>query len=231
MYTVAVPPGALLRRPATPFNVPRKKLPMSTSLQSALAQVSEEFAQKVFGLIRTAFVAELSNVTLSGGAPAPAARARAAAAPKALPAKATKAKSSAVAAPKAAAKSGRLERRSSESIAKALDGIAALLVKKPGIGSEEIQKTLGLARNEIARPIAIGIGNGTLTKVGEKRATKYYAGNGAKSAAGAAKKPAKKAAAAAAKPAKKAGKPAKSAKSAKKAAAKSAPEAAAPAAS
>jgi hypothetical protein len=197
---------------------------MTTSLQSALAQVSEEFAQKVFGLIRTAFVAELSNVTLAGSG-APAARARAVPAPaKALPAKAAKAKPTA-AAPKAAPKSGRLERRSSENIAKALDGIAALLVKKPGIGSEEIQKTLGLARNEIARPIAIGIGNGTLRKTGEKRATKYYAGNGAKPSPGAAKKTAKKAAAAPAKPAKKAAKPAKAPK---KAAAESA---AAPAAS
>jgi hypothetical protein len=194
---------------------------MTTSLQSALAQVSEEFAQKVFGLIRTAFVAELSNVTLAGGAAAPAARARAAtAAPKALPAKAAKAKSPAAAPAKSAPKSGRLERRSSESIAKALDGIAALLVKKPGIGSEEIQKTLGLARNEIARPIAIGIANGKLTKQGEKRATKYFAGNGAKAAPAAAKKPAaKKAAAAPAKPAKKAAKPAAK-KPAKKAPAK-----------
>jgi hypothetical protein len=187
---------------------------MSTSLQAMLSQVSEEFAQRVFEVIRTAFVAELSNVNLSGGA-APAPRARAAA-PKAEAAvKAPKAKL----APKAASKPVRLERRSSENIAKALDGIAALLAKQPGIGSEEIQKTLGLARNEIARPISIGISTGVLRKTGAKRATKYFAGSGAK-------KPVK-----AAKPAKaaKSVKPVKPAKAAKKPAKKAA--AAEPAAS
>lgn len=162
---------------------------MSNSLQSALSQISEEFAQKVFEVIRTAFIAELGKVSLSAS-PAPAPRARAAA-PKAL---APAAKSEAVKKP--AAKGERLARRSSESIAQALDAIVGLLKKKPGIGSEEVQKTLGLARNEIARPIALGISTGALRKTGEKRATKYFAGSGAKAAtkkAATAKKAAKKA--------------------------------------
>lgn len=185
---------------------------MSNSLQSALSEISEEFAQKVFEVIRTAFIAELGKVTLSPG-PAPAPRARAAA-PKAL---SPAAKSEPVKKP--AAKGERLARRSSESIAEALDGIAKLLRKKPGIGSEEIQKTLGLARNEIARPIALGISTGVLSKSGEKRATKYFAG------AGGAKAAPKKAASS-----KKAPKKAASAKKApKKAPKKAADEAATPA--
>lgn len=153
---------------------------MTTPLQSALSQVSEEFAQKVFELIRTSFIAELGNVTLSPGA-APALRARTAAPKKAPPAARPEP------AKKGGAKEVRLARRSPESIAKALDSIVGLLQKKPNIGSEEIQKTLGLARNEISRPIALGISTGALRKTGEKRATKYSAGGG--------KAPAKKAAA------------------------------------
>jgi hypothetical protein len=159
---------------------------MSTSLQAMLSQVSEEFAQRVFEVIRTAFIDELSNVNLSGGA-APAPRARAAAPKSEAAVKAPKGKLAPKAAPKAAPKPVRLERRSSESIAKALEGIAALLSEQPGIGSEQIQKTLGFARNEIARPIAIGIANGVLRKTGAKRATKYFVGNGAKKPAKAAK--------------------------------------------
>jgi len=158
---------------------------MSNSLQSALSEISEEFAQRVFEVIRTAFIAELGKVSLSpGSASAPRARVAAQKAPS--PA----AKSEPVKKP--AAKGERLARRSSEIIAEALDGIAKLLRKKPGIGSEEIQKTLGLARNEIARPIALGISTGVLRKTGEKRATKYYAGGGTKAAPKKAR-PAKKA--------------------------------------
>ena len=182
---------------------------MTTPLQSALSQISEEFAQKVFELIRTAFIAELGNVTLSPGA-APALRARTAAPKKAPPAARPEP------AKKGGAKEVRLARRSPESIAKALDSIVGLLQKKPNIGSEEIQKTLGLARNEIARPIALGISTGALRKTGEKRATKYSAGSG--------KAPAKKAAAVK-KGAKKAPKAPK--KASKKAATEAATEAAA----
>lgn len=184
---------------------------MTTPLQSALSQISEEFAQKVFELIRTSFIAELGNVTLSPGA-APAIRARTAAPKKAPPAARPEP------AKKGGAKEVRLARRSPESIAKALDAIVALLQKKPGIGSEEIQKTLGLARNEIARPIALGISTGALRKTGEKRATKYSAGTG--------KAPAKKAAAVK-KGAKKAPKAAKATKKAAKKSAEPAAEAAA----
>jgi hypothetical protein len=165
---------------------------MSTPLQSALSSISEEFAQKVFELIRSSFIAELGNVTLSPGA-APALRARKTA-PKAAP-KAAAPKAKSEPAKKGGAKEVRLARRSPESIAKALDSIVGLLQKKGGIGSEEIQKTLGLARNEIARPIALGISTGALRKVGEKRATKYYAGGARASSkkAEAVKKGAKKA--------------------------------------
>lgn len=142
---------------------------MPTPFQSALAEISEEFAQRVIELVRSALVAELGNLTLPDG-PAPAVRARAAAPKRAARRAAPKAAS------KAAPKAARLERRTSESIAKTLDDIAALLQKQPGLGSEEIQKTLGLARNEVGRPIALGLSSGVLHKTGEKRATKYFPG-------------------------------------------------------
>lgn len=164
---------------------------MPISLQSALSQLSDEFAQKVFGLVRTALVTELNNVTLSMGSPA-ASRTRAEAPKTTTSTVATSSKAPA----KVAAQRGRLERRSSASIAQALDGIVALLRKKPGLGSEEIQKTLGLARNEVARPITLGLSTGALRKAGEKRATKYSAvtvPSAAKSVDAAPKKAARKA--------------------------------------
>lgn len=152
---------------------------MTTSLQSELSQISEEFAQKVFDIIRSAFVVELGNVTLSLGS-SPALRGRPPASKSVDPATTKGVKATKLGASKGASKRGRLERRSAETIATALEGIVALLVKKPGIGSEEIQKTLGLARNEIARPISNGLADKVLVKEGEKRATKYFAASAAK---------------------------------------------------
>jgi hypothetical protein len=154
---------------------------MTTSLQSELSQISEEFAQKVFDIIRSAFVVELGNVTLSLGS-SPALRGRPPASKSVDPAATKGAKATKLGASKGGSKRGRLERRSAETIAAALEGIVALLVKKPGIGSEEIQKTLGLARNEIARPISNGLETRVLVKEGEKRATKYFAASAASAA-------------------------------------------------
>lgn len=71
---------------------------------------------------------------------------------------------------------GRSNRRSGDDIGKALGDIVGLLGSNPdGLGAETIRDRLGMDKKDIARPIAMGLGNGELTKTGEKRSTKYYA--------------------------------------------------------
>lgn len=143
---------------------------MAPSLQSALSELSEEIAQRVFELVRVALVTEIGNLSLLAE-PTPSPRLR----PTISESTPRRAAGPTKASTKDVGKGGRLARRSSESIAGVLDDIAALLRKKPGPGSEEIQQTLGLARNEVARPIGLGLSTGVLRKTGEKRATKYSA--------------------------------------------------------
>jgi hypothetical protein len=153
---------------------------MSNRLESAIAQLATQFAKEVVGLIGTVQVSELVAIATGGKAPTEAAAfaGRAAAA---------------VAKPAARAKKG--GRRSSEDILAELDRIVAALKEAPGLRSEELQKKLGIAAKDIERPISIGLAKGLLRKTGEKRATRYSAGGGAKKAAAPAKKPAAKVAA------------------------------------
>ena len=74
------------------------------------------------------------------------------------------------------AASGRLARRSTEEIAKAVERIV-LLVKthKEGMRAEDIRKTLGLQPNEMPRILKHGITTKKLLTKGQKRATTYFA--------------------------------------------------------
>ncbi len=57
----------------------------------------------------------------------------------------------------------------------------ALLQRKPdGLRSEDIRAELGLASNEMPRPLAEGLKSKRLSKEGEKRATVYFAKGGGK---------------------------------------------------
>ncbi len=70
----------------------------------------------------------------------------------------------------------RLSRRSPSDIQGVVDSIVALLMKKPdGLRSEDIRAELGLAPNEMPRPLAEGLKAKKLAKEGEKRATVYFA--------------------------------------------------------
>ncbi|HRG98399.1 MAG TPA: hypothetical protein PLR99_19240, partial [Polyangiaceae bacterium] len=88
------------------------------------------------------------------------------------------------AAPKGSRKAPRrrLTRRSPADILGVVDSIVALLQRKPdGLRSEDIRAELGLAPNEMPRPLAEGLKSKRLSKEGEKRATVYFAkGSGKK---------------------------------------------------
>ena len=71
---------------------------------------------------------------------------------------------------------GRLARRSPEEIAAVVDKVRGLVRgKKDGLRAEEIQRALGLDRRELPRVLRTGLSSKKLRKVGEKRATRYFA--------------------------------------------------------
>jgi len=71
---------------------------------------------------------------------------------------------------------GRLARRSSGDIAHVIESIVGLLQQNPrGLRAEQIRSKLGLEAKELPRPLREGLEARKLTKVGEKRATTYFA--------------------------------------------------------
>jgi Fic family protein len=137
---------------------------MTTKLQSAISQLASSFATEVLNAIRGASLEEILGAQGSaprGAAAAPARRGR--------PAKT-------VAAPAKKARGGRLPRRSPEQLSSAIEQIVGLLKKnKEGLRSEQIQAQLGLAKNEVTRPLVKGLEDGVLKKKGQKRSTTYFA--------------------------------------------------------
>jgi hypothetical protein len=137
--------------------VPRKVSigPMSTTLRSALDTLAQSFTTGVLAAIRSASIedllAESGNAARRGGGRTTAGS---------LTAKTTK--------------SGRLARRSAEDIAKAVDGVVALVKKsKTGLRSEEIKKALNLDVREVPRVLKTGVQSKKLKAKGQKRATVY----------------------------------------------------------
>lgn len=149
---------------------------MSTSLRNAITQLASNFAAEVLKAIRAASLDELSAV---GGRPSTRVGAKGAGA-------AGSARRGA---------GGRRRRRSADDIAKTAAQIVTLLKANPsGLRAEQIRSKLGLAAEDLPRPIAEALADRSISKTGQRRATTYYAGRGAKSAAkpGAAKASGKK---------------------------------------
>ncbi len=136
---------------------------MST-LKSTIDSLAAEFANKLVTAIKGASLQEIISVAVGS---APARRGR----PPAL---------AKVEAPKAASKArkgkgGRLARRSPEALAKTKAEIIALLAKHPkGLRAEEIRGKLGLAKQELPRPISDALVEKLIARKGEKRATTYF---------------------------------------------------------
>jgi hypothetical protein len=70
---------------------------------------------------------------------------------------------------------GRLPRRSPEDIAKALDGVVALVKRhKTGLRAEQIRQELGMLPKEMPRVLQEGLSKKVLKSKGQKRATTYF---------------------------------------------------------
>lgn len=155
-----------------------------TTLKTTLESLSADFAANVLRAIRGASLDDIVGGVVAVGSAAPAAAPAAPARRPGRPAKVTAtAAAPHVAAPSIAAKSPRkggarrrLARRSQADILGVVDQIVALLQNAPqGLRSEDIRAQLGLAANEMPRPIAEGLKSKRISKEGEKRATVYFA--------------------------------------------------------
>lgn len=96
-------------------------------------------------------------------------------------------------------------KRSPEAIQAVLDSVVRYLnSNSEGIGSEHLQKALGIEKKDIVGPITQALAQGLIKKSGQKRATRYFPGSGRAATkapkAAAAKKVGKKAKAVKAKP-------------------------------
>jgi hypothetical protein len=158
----------------------------STDMQSKIQAAATNFTNEIAGIIGEAFAGAVANLTVkAAGSPKPKAKAKPVA-PKKAPAKIAVA-----AAPKAAkkplpaakapvakpAKPGKRIRRSENQLVADGDRVVKLLqANKKGLRIEQINKSLGTATKELARPILKLLEDGKIKKSGEKRATMYFPG-------------------------------------------------------
>jgi hypothetical protein len=78
--------------------------------------------------------------------------------------------------PPAAARNGRLPRRSAEDIAKTLEVVVSLLgSRKNGLRAEQIRTELNMQAKELPRILKEGLSRKKIRSVGQKRATTYFA--------------------------------------------------------
>jgi hypothetical protein len=135
------------------------------NLRSHLQDLAHRFADEVLSAIRHANLQELVSDSPSST------RARRG------PGRPRMAHAGGVSAPPKSTKRGRLARRSPEDIAKTLAQVVSLVKgKKEGLSSEQIQKSLRLDRREVPRILSTGLAKKSLSKKGQKRATRYFIG-------------------------------------------------------
>lgn len=139
---------------------------MPSSLRTNLSSLADAFAGAVLNAIRSASLEELL-ADAGGSRPGPG---------RPRGPSATSASSAAAPPRKARRSSGRLARRSPAQIAKALDGVVALVKKhKSGLRAEQIRAELGMQAKEMPRVLAEGLSKKKLKRRGRKRATTYTA--------------------------------------------------------
>jgi len=150
---------------------------MSNALRNAIQQMAVEFATGVLNAIKGASLEDiLAETQRAGGGHALGLTGGRAGARVGLrptgPAGAGGAK-------RPANKPGRLGRRSPADIARVVGQIVSLLEAHPrGLRAEQIRDALDVQAKELPRPIAEALQAKRITKVGEKRATTYFAGAG-----------------------------------------------------
>jgi hypothetical protein len=137
------------------------------TLESILGQyasaIRNVIRQEVFAELRNLTLNELVEISKGGGVPSAPAR-RAPGRPKATAISST------------TKAGGRRLRRSAGDIHNLLEKVVSYVRDNPGARSTDIVKGLGIAKKHLPRAINEGLTAGTLTKTGERRATKYFSG-------------------------------------------------------
>lgn len=147
---------------------------MPAPVAEVVSALVEEFTNKLLALLPAAAAAELDALTFQAGSaasPGPSAN-RAPGRPRRSPG--AKARRAAAGRPKG----DRAGRPSSQEASRTLDAIAALLRERPGLGGEEIRRTLGRTRGEVRSALALGLWTDALRSEGEEQTATYLVGPG-----------------------------------------------------
>ena len=143
------------------------------SLDTQIQAAAEVFVSSILDAIRSADLGDIAAVATGARAPAKA-RGSAKTSRHAGLVTSSNARGLNAAAPGKVTKTGRLARRSAETIAVELDRIVALLKKNPdGMRSEHIRSDLGMIAKEMPRLLSEGLKTKKLKAKGQKRATVY----------------------------------------------------------
>lgn len=138
-----------------------------SSLRNTIEGLATQFATSILAALRSASIDDLADVAGSG-------------ARRGRPARAEGENASPATTPRRRGRGGRLGRRSAGDITRMVGSIVDLLAKSPsGLRAEQIREALGVEAKELPRPLSDAVSSGRITKSGQKRATTYFAGNGA----------------------------------------------------
>jgi hypothetical protein len=152
---------------------------MSVSLRQRLNELAASFSAGVLEALRSASLEELLAESSSVGG-----KSRGKSGLRSIPSLAADMGDGA-----SRKRTGRLPRRSAGDIGQMVDRIVELVKgSAEGMRAEAIRQKLGLEAKELPRPLKEGVEAGRLSKVGQKRATTYFAvDGGAESGAASAK--------------------------------------------
>jgi hypothetical protein len=144
--------------------MPNLHATIESHVSAAARQIAEALTPGIIESLRSATMEQL--MAFMSGAEAPAKR-------RGRPAKA----GNGAAAPKAvkATPSGRLPRRSEADLKRDVSTLMAVLRQHPeGLGAESIRAATGADKRALPKTLEEAMKAGSITKTGEKRATKYF---------------------------------------------------------
>jgi DNA-binding NtrC family response regulator len=142
----------------------------------------DSFVGELSALVKKAALEAVANALKAGDGAAPSVakttgKKRGPAPGAAKAAKTTKAAPAASAASAAAAKRKAGQKRSPDEIAKTTEKLLQYIVKNSGQRIEEIAKGVGNSTKELTLPVKKLLSEKKISAKGEKRATRYFAGN------------------------------------------------------
>lgn len=147
---------------------------MPNQLENTLQSLVTGFAKDILSAVRGASFDDLAGLATPAASRSAAPAKAAPAASRTAPARRVRGAGKASAAPRRGGKGVRI-RRSPEQLAGTIDRIVEVLKgKKAGLGSEELQKELGMSKKDLFGPLTTALEQNRLVKTGNRRGTKYF---------------------------------------------------------